>query len=76
MSVGNDHLVGLTSGGRVLFAGKPEYEGADQVDGWSRIRYIACGERSTYAIDPSGKIRFCGSDVPDFDMEIWGGLLG
>ena len=75
IAAGNSHLIALSAGGRVLFAGTPEYAGADSVTDWSRVRYIACGERSSYALDANGHILFCGSDTPSLSGIEWESLL-
>jgi len=75
VAMGNSHLIALSSGGRVLFAGDPGYIGADQVDDWSRIRFIACGERASYAIDANGNILSCGTEIPELNGEEWESLL-
>lgn len=54
--LGNAHMIGLTSVGRVLFAGDPPYEGADNVTNWSRVRTIACGKTASYGINATGDL--------------------
>ena len=71
VAAGNGHLVALTSGGRVLTAGSPAYTGTEEASDWSRVRVIACGSQSVYAIDTYGKIWTCGSDVPSLSGSGW-----
>ena len=74
VSVSNGHLLAQNGVGRVMFAGSAEWEKASLVDGWVRVRYIACGERASYAIDANGRILSCGEDVPDLSGSGWESL--
>ncbi len=74
VAAGNGHLIALTSGGRILYAGTPGYAGTDDASQWSRVRTVACGSESVYAMDANGYIMFCGSDVPDPISSEWEAL--
>ena len=74
VSVANGHLLAQNGVGRVMFAGSSDREDASLVDGWVRVRYIACGERASYAIDANGRILSCGEDVPDLSGSGWESL--
>jgi len=71
VAVGNGHLIALTSGNSILCAGAPNYAGTEAAADWSRVREIACGAQSVYAIDVYGKILSCGSDVPPLSGSGW-----
>lgn len=71
VAAGNGHLIALTSGGRVLYAGSPGYDGTEEAGQWSRVKYIACGSESIYTMDAFGKILYCGSDVPQLSGSEW-----
>ena len=71
VSVGNGHLLALTSGNSILCAGAPNYTGTEEAAQWSRVREIACGAQSSYARDVYGKILYCGSDVPSLSGSGW-----
>lgn len=74
VSVSNGHLLALNGVGRVMFAGSSAVDSASQVDGWVRVRYIACGDRASYAIDANGQILSCGDGVPDLNGSGWESL--
>ena len=63
VAAGNGHLVAITSGGRILYAGSPAYTGTEEAASWSRVRTVACGSETVYAIDATGSILSCGSDI-------------
>ena len=56
VKVGNAHMIGLTSVGRVLFAGDPPYEGSSAVTDWSRVRTVACGKTASYCVNATGDL--------------------
>ena len=70
----NGHLIALNSVGRVMYAGSPATKAASAVDGWVRVRHIACGDRASYGIDAHGKILSCGEDVPNLNGSGWESL--
>lgn len=74
VSVSNGHLIALNSVGRVMYAGSPATKSASEVDGWVRVRHIACGSRASYVIDAHGKILSCGEDIPDLNGSGWESL--
>ena len=74
VSVSNGHLLALNGVGRVMFAGSSDLTKASSVDGWIRVRYIACGDRASYGIDANGRILSCGDDVPDLNGSGWESL--
>ena len=57
----NRFLLGLTSGGTVLFHGNNSDE-AGNVDGWREIVDIACGRAHSVGLKADGTCMACGSD--------------
>ena len=63
VAVGNSHLIALISGGRILYAGSPAYTDTEEAVTWTRVRTVACGSETVYAIDATGSILSCGSAI-------------
>lgn len=74
--VGNAHMIGLTVSGRVLFAGDPDYEGADDVDSWTRVRTVACGKTTSYGVTAAGKLMSGDPNAVLPDSDGWEVLKG
>ena len=46
-----------------VYAGSPAYTDTEEAVSWTRVRTVACGSETVYAIDATGSILSCGSAI-------------